>query len=67
MDCHGVPTEIVGRMNGPALPVSRAIELQCGYCCEGKYPQGLAAKESRGKASKSIEDLALAKARTKAG
>lgn len=31
MDCHGVPTKIVGRMNGPALPVSCAIELQCSY------------------------------------
>lgn len=54
MDYHGVPTEIVGRMNGPASPVSCAIELQCSYCCEGKYPPGLAAKESEGKASKNM-------------
>ena len=26
-----MPTKIVGRMNGPALPVSCAIELQCSY------------------------------------
>lgn len=47
-------------MNGPGLPVSCAIELQRSYCCEGIYPEGLAANE-RGKSFKEHEDLLPAK------
>lgn len=43
-----MPVKIAGRMSGPALPLSCAIQLQLGSCGDGKYPQGLAAKESEG-------------------
>lgn len=55
MDCHGVPTRLVGWMNGPALPI---------LCCWGAVPfwRQIPSGASQGKSGKNFrkhEDLVL--------